>query len=267
MSWRKLICHDLRCGLLRPGYLLAPLVTLFPGYLYRSLCRYMGERGSWLDFLAFLFKGQSEGLLAPLPIEWLLAAGFCLPLNLGFFLGDLSLSGQQIMVRSGSRARWFLSKCLWNLASCFLYFCILGVCAVLMAGGNAALRTDPDLLGLLLNTAPSPVLSSLQSVAGGLILPCLTVAALSLLEMTLSMAVKPIPALILCVGLMVLSIRGNSGWILGTGAMTLRNQWVVPNGVSAAVVTAAALGTILLCAILGAVFFRRMDILPSEADL
>lgn len=267
MSWHKLICHDLRRGLLRPGYLLAPLVTLFPGYLYRSLCRYTSAGGSWLDFLFFLFKGQSYGILAPLPMEWLLAAGFCLLLNLRFFLQDLTLNGQQLMVRSGSRARWFLSKCLWNLTSCFLYFCILGGCGVLMAGGNAALRTNPDLLGLLLNTAPSPVLSSFQSVAGGLILPCLTVAALSLLEMTLSMAVKPIPALILCVGLLVLSICGNSGWILGTGAMTIRNQWVVPNGVSAAAVTAVALGTILLCTVLGAAFFRRMDILPSEADL
>lgn len=262
-----MISHDLRHGLLRPAYLLAPLVTLVPGYLYRSLCRYTSARGSWLDFLFFLFRGQRYGELTPLPMEWLLAAGFCLILNLRFFLQDLTWNGQQRMVRSGSRRRWFLSKCLWNLASCFLYFCILGVCGVLMAGGNAALRTNPDLLGLLLNTAPRPVLTKLQSVIGGLILPYLTVAALSLLEMTLSMAVKPILALLLCLGLMVLSVLHNSGWILGTGAMTLRNRWVVPNGVSAAVMTAVALGTVLLCVIFGAVFFRRMDILPSEADL
>lgn len=267
MSWRKLILHDLRFGLLRPAYLLAPLVTLVPGYLYRSLCRYTSARGSWLDFLFFLFRGQSYGLLEPLPIDWLLAAGFCLILNLRFFLQDLTQNGQQLMVRSGSRERWFLSKCVWNLASCFLYFCILGACGVLIAGGNAVLSTTPDLLGMLLNTAPRPVLSAAQSVIGGMILPYLTVAALSLLEMTLSMAVKPILALILCLGLMVLSVLHNSGWILGTGAMTLRNRWVVPGGVSAASVTAVALGTILLCVIFGAAFFRRMDILPSEADL
>lgn len=277
MNWHKLVSHDLRCGLLRPAYLLAVIVPLISGLSYWSLCGYAEKGGSWLEFFFYLFKGQKYVQIdpvnptqIPLPMTWLLAAGFCLFLNLHYFLYDLTLNGQQLMIRSGSRVRWFLSKCIWNLASCTLYFCILGVSGGIvtcLVGGPLSLRTDPYMIAGFLNLFSQPELSVFQGIAVGLLLPFLTVAALSLLEMTLSMIIKPVLALILSIGLLVLSVLYNSGWILGTGAMTVRNQWVSQVGVSAAAVTVVTVGTILICTFIGAVFFRRMDILPSEADL
>lgn len=277
MSWHKLLSHDLRCGLLRPSYLLTVIVPLISTLSYWSLCGYAKKGGSWLEFFFYLFRGQRyvpidplNPIQIPLPMDWLLAVGFCLFLNLHYFLYDLTLNGQQLMIRSGSRVRWFLSKCVWNLASCFLYFCILGVSGVIitcLVGGPLSLRADPYMIAGFLDLFSQPKLSVFQSIAAGFLLPFLSVAALSILEMTLSMIIKPILALILCTGLLVLSVLNNSGWILGTGAMTVRNQWVSQEGVSAAAVAAATVGTILMCISLGAVFFHRMDILPSEADL
>lgn len=145
MSWRKLFAHDLRCGLLRWRYALVLPLFALPCVMGRGELGNYGGGANWMDMMLYCFRGTST---IELPALWLLVIAGCLLLNLDYMLNDLTLSGQQIIVRCGSRRGWYISKCLWNLCACVFYFalaCLTVLVFTWAAGGTAALENTPAL--------------------------------------------------------------------------------------------------------------------------
>ena len=107
MKLHKLLIHDLRCGLLRGRYLAIPAVIAVPCFEYFNWTKGASTSGSWMDIMFYIFKGQEpidvssaiERLFEfPMPMVWLFVMGACLFLNLDYYLYDLSLTGQQILL-------------------------------------------------------------------------------------------------------------------------------------------------------------------------
>ena len=142
MNWRKVCAHDLYCGLLRPRYLWAMLIFMVPCIMNQIDLNFLGYRATWMDYMMGCFEGVNrvDPKTFQFPTMWLLIMGAGLFMNLDYLLGDLSLSGQQIIVRSGNRRGWYFSKCVWNLCSTALYLLLgsLGVLVftILMGGGS-----------------------------------------------------------------------------------------------------------------------------------
>ncbi len=274
MTSYKILRHDLRCGLLRRRFLLVPLITLIPLIEYLWLAHIYDVNGTTMDMLIYIFKGVASISKLPgtnekieIPILWLLVVGSCLLINMDYILNDLATSGQQIIIRCKSRRKWYLSKCIWNIASSLFYFIILlaSIAAVGSISGNSiSLSITPATLAALFNIWGLESFSTWQATMVGIVLPCATIAAFNLLEMTLCLFVKPILSFLLCIGALVMSIYVDKDFLLGNGAMTIRNIVINSSGSNLGVVLLSISITIAGCTILGFLRFSRMDILPRE---
>lgn len=275
MNWHKLVMHDLRCGLLRPRYLFVPFLAALPCFLCVNYLQGAGLTASVVDIFMYCFQGvkpigwSGNDLEFRLPIFWLLLVGGCLFLNLDYLLKDLTNAGQQVIIRSNNRAAWYLSKCVWNVCSCAVYFFMILLTACLFAflwGADITLYSDPTaLLVIFLEVCLEPIFLSLgEGVLISFFLPLVTVTALSMLEMTLCLAVKPTTSFVGCMILLVVAMFNPSPWVLGNGAMTIRNWKIMEGGIPSLAAALIAALTVTVCAICGTIRFRHVDIVGLE---
>lgn len=233
MNWFKLLRHDIRCGLLRWRYLTSVLLFAIPCFMFARILHQTNIQGSWMDYMLYLFQGKepivriTTGERIDLPVLWLLVTSGCLFINLDYLLKDLTNAGQQIIIRSKSRASWYLSKCIWNLASCVVYFMAAGItCAIFTwaTGAQLSIQNTSELSFMLFGFGISEqlTLTPTYAVLASWVLPFLTMFALSMLQMTLCLFTKPIISFVVCISQLVLSVYLDSAFVLGNGAMTIR---------------------------------------------
>lgn len=282
MSWIKVFAHDIRCGLLRWRYLLAPGLVILECFYLGDEAVFRGIGPSLADMVLYIFRGKEPivgldiGNAGELPLPWLLVMGGILLLNLDYMLYDLTNAGQQVILRSRSRTGWFLGKCLWNLMSTALCFCVMlltAAAAALCFGGELSLLNHPDLSYCLFGPFAEGeiMLTRAQTLMAGLLAPFLTIAALSMLQMTLCLFMKPVFSFLICEAQLILALFWKSPFCLGEGAMVMRSAWVATDyygpeyaGVSTNVSAVFALAVLIVCVAAGTVRFRHTDILGLE---
>lgn len=281
MSWIKVFAHDLRCGLLRRRYLLAPFLVIIECFYIGDWAAALGMKPYLGDLILYMFRGKEvfgSGIsdAADLPLPWFLIMGGLLLMNLDYMLYDLTNAGQQVILRSRSRSGWFLSKCLWNLLSTALCFGVMLLTAVLVTlyyGGDLALTNHPGLSGLLFGPYAQGeiAVTARQTLAAGVLAPFVTMAALSMLQMTLCLFMKPVFSFLICQTQLILALFWKSPFCLGEGAMVMRSSWVAADdlglqyaGDSTYAALAFAAAVLVLCVAAGTVRFRHTDILGLE---
>lgn len=274
MIFCKILIHDLRCGILRLRFLIVPFIAIIPLGEFHWLTSVYNISGTSMDMLFYIFRGANPVSVLPgtnerveLPLLWLLVIGSCLLLNMDYFLNDLALSGQQVIIRCKKRSEWYISKCIWNMFSTLSFFLLLITGVVVftfLSDSQLSLSVSLDTIAVLFGVQGLDTFSFGQAIIIGITLPCVTIMALNLLEMTLCLYVKPILSFLFCVGLLVLSVYCDDSFILGNGAMTIRN---IVNRTESASVQMVFISTALIiigCIILGMIRFIHMDILPKE---
>lgn len=268
MNWFNVFGHDIRGGILRRRYLLVPVLFCIP--CFDCMRRLNGYAGSWVDYLMHCFRGSLPSAdigSFEFPILWLLILGGCMFLNLDYPLNDLTDAGLQVIVRTRRRRDWFLSKCAWNLLSCAVYVLLGALTALLFAlifGGNASLINTP---GAAERTLSIYVMDSLpigQALLVAVVLPYLTIAALNMLQMSLSLVMKPIFSFLICICMLISSAFYATPFLLGNGAMVVRNGILVEGMLDPRTTALTCLGFIILSIIIGIVRFQRMDFLRYE---
>lgn len=272
MSWFKLLRHDLRKGLTRRRYLAVPLLFAVSCFVCGIQVLIDCPAPGWMDRLLFCFKGMLP-LDQPqdfrLPVLWFLILAGCLFLNLDYLLDDLTQEGQQVMVRSVRRSGWYLSKCVWNLLSCGLIF-LLGMltCLIftLLFGGKLSLTNDIQVSRYNLGTWGEAPMTVGGALLVGVLLPYLTMAGFSQLQMTLCLYVKPVLSFLACVCLLVLSLLLSLVWIPGNGAITLRSALLNPGLHPPLPLLVTAVIFLALGVLAGLLRFRRMDLLRYEGE-
>lgn len=269
MTFYKLLAYDIRRGLFRKRYCsaLAFIVLLCIscfGWMY-----WQGNSGSVMDYLFYflmgkepVFKGKPNELIE-LPMQWLALLSCHLLLTLDFLTEDLTTEGQQLLFRCQKRTKWLVSKLLWGLIETVWYFLIIIFTTVVFLGitkGKITFSATPDTISSIYDkTALLPI--TIQTEIFAVLLAMLTAAAYNILQMTLSLFVKPALAFMICLALLVLSIYINSPYMLGNGAMLLRSGLMLPYGQNPWQTAAAAITIIVVCFLISIRRFRYMDIL------
>ena len=275
MNWFKLLRHDVIRGLLRCRYLLSILIFSIPCFTFASVLHRTEIQGSLMDYMLFLFQGKEPIIRSSiseqidLPIFWLLVTVGCLILNLDYLLKDMTTAGQQVIIRSKCRKSWYLSKCVWNIGSCMLYFLIAGVTCALFAvitGSSLSFQNSPELTFTLFGFAVDKEMSidPIYALLASWILPFLTITALSMFQMALCLFIKPVTSFVICIGLLILSIYWNSPFALGNGAMTIRSGFIANSGISPAASVLLAIVIIVISILVGTIRFQYTDILSLE---
>lgn len=229
MTICKLLSHDIKCGLIRKRNLIpfAQFLILFITYYISA--NNMSILPSTVDYLIYCFAG-TEPLLNmartefKFPVIWLQILLCPVVMNMDYILDDLQKTGEQILIRCQYRHKWFLSKYISNIFFSIAYFSCAVSAAIVISylSGNLSFDYNTTLsafLGVFFQWEATPT----KLLIPVIILPLLTIATINILQMTLSLYMKPVYSFLTCLTLLVLAAFYDSSFLLGTGAMLIRS--------------------------------------------
>lgn len=270
------VLHDIRTGLRASA---ARLVVV--GVVSALLCGYLlllvgphghaGQPLTWGDFIYAQLGGGPESSLIEakdwtVPITWLFVCALCFYVSLAYPLRDLGNVGKQMIVASGSRWAWWLSKCVYVVgASCVAYGVLLAVALMfsLCCGGGFSLEVSRA-VATALNIVPGALRENRVSLLSPVVLMPLVWAALALLQLAVSLASGQVIGFGCVAVLLVASAYRIDGALLGNGLMVSRNMLIATSGIWPDVCAFVSLFVIVASVVVGGFAFSRMDILGGE---
>ena len=274
------LVFDFRQGILRRGTLLLvpaviAAVTFFD--FYAKARRYL-EQGmtqstvDYGDYWFFLYGGMCEYIPSPdnpfqFPAVWILVFLVLPFVLLNYPFRDMYGVGQQILVCSGRRSLWWLSKCCWNFCGTVLYHLIIqaaGLVLSLVFEVEISNRIHMDFINLVFNIRYQEVWNPSSLPVAALLLPMLVSAAINMLQMTMSLFIRPMFGFFAVAVLLLASAYLLSPLLIGNYAMAFRYDWMLKAGVSMEAGMRIAAILLFLAVLSGLVRFRLYDILESE---
>ncbi len=280
MRFIKDLVFDIRQGILRSGTLLLvptviAAVTFFD--FYAKARRYL-EQGmiqstvDYGDYWFYLYGGMCEYIPSPdnpfqFPAVWILVFLVLPFVLLNYPFRDMYGVGQQILVRSGQRSLWWLSKCCWNFCGTVLYHLIIqaaGLVLSLVFKVEISNRIHMDFINLVFNIRYQEVWHPSSLPLAALLLPMLVSAAINMLQMTLSLFIRPMFGFFAVAVLLLASAYLLSPLLIGNYAMAFRYDWMLKAGVSMGAGMRIAAILLFLAVLSGLVRFRLYDILENE---
>jgi len=283
MKYIKLLRFDMRNGMLKnPMLFIIPvLVALIACLDLTSRISSLNElnyfdvkaQGSFADYMVYIYGGMDKyepqkGDPFIFPIRWAVVFLSVSFITLNYPYRDMQSFGQQILVRTKGRVVWWLSKCGWNVLSTLLYHCLLFCAAALLClavRGEFSREINKDLMyavfrmdrmSILPGDAPWPVAM--------LFLPVLVSLGINLMQMTLSLFVKPIFSFFAVAFLMSSSAYLTSPYLIGNYAMPMRYDMVIQGGVGIVIGLVVSSALIVASVGVGVVRFHQYDILNKD---
>ena len=263
------VWNDLRHGVIGQWkkYAIACAVIVFICFQYLPVLEFAHQTGnvplSFGDYLFYVLKGMAvirpEEMDPEINVFWILY-NFMIVFIVSYYpFKDLAGYGQQILLRSRKRSFWWLSKCIWAVTCVLIYYlltyCIISI-FVLFTGGNFSIFLQCDISQTnALNIKDAGVLLLI-----GIALPVAASVSLSLLQLVLSLILKPILSIMIILALIVLSIFICSDWAIGNYTMVARSSYMIAEGVDPTN-GLIIMGTLSVCSVLAGLFvFKRKNI-------
>lgn len=276
MSFIKIFRYDLHQGLLRRWYLLLPAlvfsIALSIGTIQNArLYQHISTSDMTAGYLfACFFEGIDEYIPAPgvafkLPLEWFLLLIYPLCLAADYPVRDLKGVGGIVLLKTGSRLCWILSKLCWAVAETIVYWLTLILGAVLVGAAvcSPSLMPDREHLAYLLGDSFAG-----QSIPGILLcvylLPLLVMLIGSVLHAVLSLCLSPFFSVLILTALRVAAAYYMQPLLPDEYSMLVRNRLVVDNGFSPIAGIGLCIVILTICFILGSIFFCHYDILRKK---
>lgn len=271
---RKQIRHDLALGILYQWKKYIPVIFIFLCIcldLYRKALGNAPDSGiTYADYLIYAFKGMEVYIPSPdkkfeIPVLWL-----SMNLYVSFLIGDYPLKdiqgfGQQILIRSNGRGQWWFSKCLWNLCSVFLFYCIGNLVILLFALIFSNASISPTEASSIFSSVDISQLIGHTWIFFVFAMPFFISTTLSLLQMTLEFVIRPVFSYAAAVTIFVLSGYFFTPWLIGNNSMLLRSEIVLKNGIPFAKAVLWAISLMVLIMVIGYFLFQRYDILAKKS--
>lgn len=227
---------------------------------------------SYGDFLLYIYGGIKEYIPSPnerfpIPYLWLLWHMAILYFTLHYMYDDLTGFGQHLIYRCPNRKIWWFSKCVWNIS--FVVLCyILGFAAaaifVWSSHGKMTFEIS-SFMPQLLNFGNFTVFNGEQNLTAHLtILPLLVSIAVSLLQMTVSLLVKPTLSYIVSCIIFISSAYCFSPFFIGNYAMAVRSNLIIGNGMNCLAGIIFSIGISITGIVVGSYIFGRYPILNNK---
>ncbi len=264
--------YDFRVGILRDFYKYAVIagVTLFACVDFHLKTSTAGETVVLSDYIFHLFRGMKPYIQGEsefeIPILW-----FTVNLYLAYLIGkypreDLSRSGIYVLLKSKSRAKWWLSKCVWCVASVIIYYAVI---YFVIAAFCVWMKMD---LALQVRASGNSVFflySGREDISFCVLflLPVLCSAAVSLLQLTVTFLTDVVYAFLAVAVLLLASAYLYTPVLVGNLSMLERCEYFQADGfrLKAAYLICAALAAISVLA--GGKFFESCDILGDNTSV
>lgn len=274
MKFFKLIKFDFAQGVFKQ-YVKFIIIFLFVVIscldFYAQLRAFNCTGFTYGHFLLYIFGGIEEYIPSPskpfpVPFRWLLWHFLILYFTLHYMHDDLTGFGQSLIYRCKSRTMWWLSKCVWNAVYVFAFYVIGWITALgFSVICKAEISFDITPMPMLLSFGEKQIVCEHYDLIFQLtVLPLLVSVAVSLVQMTMSLIIKPMLSFVISAVIFISSAYKLSPWLLGNYAMAVRSDTAVVNGLSETV-GAVFSAFISICGIIiGICIFRKYSILNSK---
>lgn len=226
------------------------------------------------DYFLYVFGGMQEYIPDPsnpfqIPYLWLIFHIVVLFFTLHYMHDDLTGFGQQTIYRSGSRVFWWVSKCLWNIGIVGIFYLFAWLTILVFSiiyGAKPSFDISP-FMSQLMNFGGKQIITDHWELTIELtILPLLVTLALSMMQMTLCLILKPIFSYIITSVVLISSAYYLSPALIGNYAMALRSNKVVTNGWSLAAGIGCSLFLVCASVLVGLCIFRRCNIINKDIN-
>lgn len=227
---------------------------------------------SFGDAVFYVFAGMSEYVPDPqqtftFPLVWMLLYIVLFWMTLEYAHNDLTTTGQQFLFRTNGRTLWWFSKCIWDLCMVLSFFVVIWLTLLVLClatGCPISLTLHADLLQDSIPAAVTGPGYLTPLLLATFVMAPLVMFALSMLQMVLTLWVKPIVSFIVSIVILVASAYKLSPFLLGNYAMPVRNTAYYEAGVTNLNGAVFAVILIVVVAIAGAFRFRKYDVLPVD---
>lgn len=278
----KILKFDIKNGIIKRAWLFAIVFVFFLTADFILFMQRMnmgidnpqiiGQKFTIGDMLLYATGGAKhfvaeDGTAFTYPILWILVILIISFINLRYPADNLCGFGRHMLILSGSRRGWWVSKCVWQLLSVCIYYFIMLLAAAsfaLFAGADFSLNISeflPRLFTLdLRELAPMP-----WDIVIPILLHIFTVYILCMLQMLLSFYIRPLMSFFVISAILVFSVFFSSPLLIGNLAMPLRTENIVINDPISLYLGFVV--CLILCAaifVIGLIKVNKMDILTKE---
>ena len=276
MRFIRCFRHDCVHGIVKGGLCFAAAAAasaLFCVSFYMRASALAGGTPSlcMMDYVIALFGGMKEYVPSPtdpflFPAEWMILVGFGSLITLRYPFFDMDNYGARVLLQSGKRSRWWLSKCLWLFVKTVLYYSVIyGTVLVCCLSFGGTVKGAPDGLWIeaffvidkeMLPVSGPPVLMMLM--------PVLLTLTLNYIQMVLCMIIGEVFAFCGVLVYLIASIYLSHPLLLGGSALLVRSGLLVKDGMPSVSAIGAEAVLIILAVAAGLVMFGKKDILKKE---
>ncbi len=274
----KILKYDFKNGLIKEKvkFLYAGGLSLFLCFdvFMRFIFSQPGaiKEGTFADYIFYIFGGMPEFDVSQngafnLPALWILVLILLLFIVLYYPYNDITGFGKHVLINARSRTAWWLSKCVWSIACAVIYFFVIflvvGVFCLFTKMSFSADVSD-FMIRHFVQYSVGTKAAHASVILQLFLLPFLVVASIGLMQLTLSLIIKPVFSYCFSIAVLVASAYYMHPLLIGNYAMTIRSSVFAVNGMDEC---RGIIYTLLLSAVsvvAGTVIFNHYDVLNRE---
>lgn len=268
----KLVVYDIKCGIIQNWKKFLCLIIFFVlsnifftyqirsfGHIYDTMIK-----PTWMDYMINSFHGMAKyDPLSHTPFD-LPVISIGLVIIITYIIGDyigksMKKDGIQILIRSGSRNKWMISKMIWCFITTVMMFIIIYGIDFAFSGGGF-IRTDVICNRIIGFQIPEYINNS-QLLFMLIILPFFTMLAMAQIQLTLSLVFSPVIGFLITNIISFFSAYYTTPWLIGNYAMIQRNKMFIPDGISTDTALIVDVLIFLSMGIFQILYFKRKSII------
>lgn len=227
---------------------------------------------SFGDYILYAFRGMKVFCKSDkgftVNVIWIMYNVYLAYIVSDYPFRDLTGYGQIMLLYSKKRSYWWISKCIWNITSVFIFYLLaygtLAICSIITGEISLCLfpHTTVQLGFSQMNTEG---ISQKTILIISFILPLITSISISLLQMTISLILQPILGIVSVAGMLVASAFYCTYWLPGNYLMIMRNEQILPgSGINLISGVVLSISIFIISVVVGLFYLPRKDILIKE---
>ncbi len=245
-------------------YFLSLLLFVYLSYMFtKELSIAENKASSITNFWFYFFQGigvynPSSGVPFVIPFTWIIIQVIIALLVLNYPSRDLFTTGVQSLIRIKKRSYWWTSKCIWNFVTIIFVYLVAFICAFIFSAflGEISLNFSDDFFCLQKNYNGSIIVIIY-------LMPVLTSIAISMVQMLISILLKPIYSFVIVICYLIVSSYYCSPILIGNYSMLLRSSVFDIGKINFITAVIVDVLVIIFSAIIGLFYFNRVDIIKK----
>ena len=196
-----------------------------------SDCEINGIKASVGDYFCFVLGGPKHIMDNDLstyviPVLWLVIQVMIAYASGYYMVKDLHRYGQQVLIRSKSRNKWWISKCIWNILtviSMYLMVNITIITVAILSGAKMSMKLTPEIVMSVCNINMLNGTFKEEMIIL-LLMPVLVSVTLCMLQVAIAIITSPIIGFIVTQSIVFLSTIFEYKFLISNYGMLSHNR-------------------------------------------